>query len=183
MEIDSNTLNSFFSALTVLILALIAWWNKQRTDSAAITATATTQTASSNQAIALVTPGIAPATTIPSNTLIHSSSDPQTFNPGFSVQPAEVVIKSGTPLTLRIQTGLATKHLTIDWKDGTPIQDVPLLAGSASPIHTFTFSPSEHYTRCSFFPKFTISDDRGHYQEFNNDPGYQGDSCAIYVEP
>jgi hypothetical protein len=52
MDVNAETLNQFFQVLTVLILALIAWWNKQRTDSAATTAAATTQTAASNAAIA-----------------------------------------------------------------------------------------------------------------------------------
>jgi hypothetical protein len=60
VEIDATTLNQFFQALTVLILALIAWWNKQRTDSAATTAAATTQTAASNAAMAAL-PVAAPA--------------------------------------------------------------------------------------------------------------------------
>jgi hypothetical protein len=65
MIIDETTLTQFFSALTVLILAIIAWYNKTRTDSAAITAAATTQTAVTNQAMAAVTPGIASPTTTP----------------------------------------------------------------------------------------------------------------------
>jgi hypothetical protein len=60
MEIDATTLNQFLAALTVLILAVIAWLSKQRTDSAAITAAATTQTAATNAAMAAAT---APAAT------------------------------------------------------------------------------------------------------------------------
>lgn len=56
MIINETTLTQFFSALTVLILAIIAWYNKTRTDSAAITASATTQTASSNAQMAAATP-------------------------------------------------------------------------------------------------------------------------------
>jgi hypothetical protein len=52
MEIDGNTLNGLFQALTVGILALIAWYNQQRTASAATTAAATTSTATTNAAIA-----------------------------------------------------------------------------------------------------------------------------------
>jgi len=52
MEIDANTLNSFFTMLSALILAIIAWYNKQRTDSAAVTAAATTQTAETNTTMA-----------------------------------------------------------------------------------------------------------------------------------
>jgi hypothetical protein len=65
MIIDEITLTQFFSALTVLILAIIAWLNKQRTDSAAITAAATTATASSNAVMADATPVSTPAGTVP----------------------------------------------------------------------------------------------------------------------
>lgn len=52
MIIDAETLNQFLAALTALILIIIAWYNKQRTDLAAVTATAATQTAVTNQAMA-----------------------------------------------------------------------------------------------------------------------------------
>lgn len=56
MEIDATTLNSFFAALTALLLIIIAWFNRQRTASALITASATSQTAITNQAMAAVPP-------------------------------------------------------------------------------------------------------------------------------
>ncbi|MFA5379070.1 MAG: hypothetical protein WC455_25165 [Dehalococcoidia bacterium] len=52
MEITADTLNQFFGMITVVILAIIAWYNKQRTGSAATTAAATTSTAATNAAIA-----------------------------------------------------------------------------------------------------------------------------------
>jgi len=52
MDINAETLNQLFGAISVLILAVIAWYNKQRTESAATTAAATTQTATTNAAIA-----------------------------------------------------------------------------------------------------------------------------------
>lgn len=52
MEIDTTTLNSFFAALSALILIIIAYLNKIRTDSAATTAAATSATATTNAAIA-----------------------------------------------------------------------------------------------------------------------------------
>jgi hypothetical protein len=48
IAIDEVTLNTFFAALTALILAIIAWYNKQRTTAAVQTATAAVQTASTN---------------------------------------------------------------------------------------------------------------------------------------
>lgn len=55
MEINAETLNQFFQLLTIAILAIIAWWNKQRTDSAATTAAATVQTAQTNAVMAAPT--------------------------------------------------------------------------------------------------------------------------------
>jgi hypothetical protein len=67
IEIDPEILNTFLAALTALILAIIAWYNRQRTVSAAITATATTQTATTNQAMATAAPvaPIAPMSMVP----------------------------------------------------------------------------------------------------------------------
>jgi len=52
MAIDTEMTNQIVQLVTLIILAIIAWYNKQRTDSAATTAAATTQTAASNAAIA-----------------------------------------------------------------------------------------------------------------------------------
>jgi hypothetical protein len=54
MDITADTLNQFFSMVSVVILAIIAWYNKQRTESAATTAAATTATASTNANIAAI---------------------------------------------------------------------------------------------------------------------------------
>jgi hypothetical protein len=49
--IETTDLNTIITALMALILAIIAWYNKQRTATAATIATATTQTAISNAVI------------------------------------------------------------------------------------------------------------------------------------
>lgn len=56
IQIDEVTLNTFFAALTALILAIIAWYNKQRTTAAVQTATAATQTAMTNAVMAAAIP-------------------------------------------------------------------------------------------------------------------------------
>jgi len=61
IAIDEVTLNTFFAALTALILAIIAWYNKQRTTAAVQTATAATQTAMTNAVMAAATQPAAPA--------------------------------------------------------------------------------------------------------------------------
>lgn len=159
MEIDSTTLNTFLTALSALILAIIAWYNKQRTDSAVQTAAATQSTALSNAQMATA----------------------EKFDPGFTVLPTSPELKSGQSVALRVQTGLATKHLVIDWNDGSTPQEIPLLAGSATAIHTYTFTPDGKYTGHTFFPVFTISDDAGHWKSFNNVSIGQGACCAVYV--
>lgn len=53
--IDESTLNTVLSALIALILAIIAWYNKQRTTAAVQTATAATQTAMTNAVMAAAT--------------------------------------------------------------------------------------------------------------------------------
>ena len=60
LDIDPALLTAVFEALIVLLLAIIALFNKKRTDSAAVTAAATTQTAVTNQAMAIATQPAAP---------------------------------------------------------------------------------------------------------------------------
>ncbi len=52
MEITADTLNQFFGMLTVIILAIIAWYNQQRTASSVKIADATRDTAETNTKIA-----------------------------------------------------------------------------------------------------------------------------------
>ena len=113
-----------------------------------------------------------------------ASTSTTTFDPGFTVTPTSLSVKSGTAITLNVVTGIATTTLTIDWLDGV-IETIPLAVTSAgkvaSPSHTYTFVQTDpHYTGHSFYPKFTVSNGT-QSKVFNDVANGQGAACAIIV--
>jgi hypothetical protein len=106
------------------------------------------------------------------------------FDPGFTVTPTDLSIKSGTAITLSVVTGVATAILTIDWLDGV-VEAIPLSTTSAgkvaSPSHTYTYvQGSSQYTGHTFYPKFTVSNGTAS-KTFNDVANGQGAACAILV--
>ena len=113
-----------------------------------------------------------------------ASTSTTTFDPGFTVTPTSLSVKSGTAITLNVVTGIATTTLTIDWLDGV-IETIPLAVTSAgkvaSPSHTYTYvQGGTQYTGHSFYPKFTVSNGT-QSKVFNDVANGQGAACAILV--
>ena len=113
-----------------------------------------------------------------------ASTSTTTFDPGFTVTPISLSVKSGTAITLNVVTGVATTTLTIDWLDGV-IETIPLAVTSAgkvaSPSHTYTYvQGGTQYTGHSFYPKFTVSNGT-QSMVFNDVANGQGAACAILV--
>lgn len=113
-----------------------------------------------------------------------ASTSTTTFDPGFTVTPTSLSVKSGTAITLNVVTGVATTTLTIDWLDGV-IETIPLAVTSAgkvaSPSHTYTYvQGGTQYTGHSFYPKFTVSNGT-QSKVFNDVANGQGAACAILV--
>ena len=113
-----------------------------------------------------------------------ASTSTTTFDPGFTVTPTFLSVKSGTAITLNVVTGVATTTLTIDWLDGV-IETIPLTVASAgkvaSPSHTYTYvQGGTQYTGNSFYPKFTVSNGT-QSMVFNDVANGQGAACAILV--
>jgi hypothetical protein len=113
-----------------------------------------------------------------------ASTSTTTFDPGFTVTPTSLSVKSGTAITLNVVTGVATTTLTIDWLDGV-IETIPLTVASAgnvaSPSHTYTYvQGGTQYTGHSFYPKFTVSNGT-QSKVFNDVANGQGTACAILV--
>ncbi len=113
-----------------------------------------------------------------------ASTSTTTFDPGFTVTPTSLSVKSGTAITLNVVTGVATTTLTIDWLDGV-IETIPLTVTSAgkvaSPSHTYTYvQGGTQYTGHSFYPKFTVSNGT-QSNVFNDVANGQGAACAILV--
>ena len=113
-----------------------------------------------------------------------ASTSTTTFDPGFTVTPTSLSVKSGNPITLNVVTGVATTTLTIDWQDGV-VETIPLSTTSAgkvaSPSHTYTYvQGGTQYTGHSFYPKFTVSNGT-QSKVFNDVANGQGAACAILV--
>ena len=113
-----------------------------------------------------------------------ASTSTTTFDPGFTVTPTSLSVKSGTAITLNVVTGVATTTLTIDWLDGV-IETIPLTVASAgkvaSPSHTYTYvQGGTQYTGHTFYPKFTVSNGT-QSNVFNDVANGQGAACAILV--
>ena len=166
----TQILASFPDSGTVLagVSTIIIYLFHQGTKSVSATSTtnATATTASTNAA----------ATT--------ASTSTTTFDPGFTVTPTSLSVKSGTAITLNVVTGVATTTLTIDWLDGV-IETIPLTVASAgkvaSPSHTYTYvQGGTQYTGHSFYPKFTVSNGT-QSNVFNDVANGQGAACAILV--
>ena len=127
----------------------------------------------------------AAATTASTNAAATTAStSTTTFDPGFTVTPTSLSVKSGTAITLNVVTGVATTTLTIDWLDGV-IETIPLTVTSAgkvaSPSHTYTYvQGGTQYTGHSFYPKFTVSNGT-QSKVFNDVANGQGAACAIIV--
>ena len=127
----------------------------------------------------------AAATTASTNAAATTAStSTTTFDPGFTVTPTSLSVKSGTAITLNVVTGVATTTLTIDWLDGV-IETIPLTVASAgkvaSPSHTYTYvQGGTQYTGHSFYPKFTVSNGT-QSMVFNDVANGQGAACAILV--
>ena len=166
----TQILASFPDSGTVLagVSTIIIYLFHQGTNSVSATSTtnAAATTASTNAA----------ATT--------ASTSTTTFDPGFTVTPTSLSVKSGTAITLNVVTGVATTTLTIDWLDGV-IETIPLTVASAgkvaSPSHTYTYvQGGTQYTGNSFYPKFTVSNGT-QSKVFNDVANGQGAACAILV--
>ena len=127
----------------------------------------------------------AAATTASTNAAATTAStSTTTFDPGFTVTPTSLSVKSGTAITLNVVTGVATTTLTIDWQDGV-VETIPLSTTSAgkvaSPSHTYTYvQGGTQYTGHSFYPKFTVSNGT-QSMVFNDVANGQGAACAIIV--
>ena len=127
----------------------------------------------------------AAATTASTNAAATTAStSTTTFDPGFTVTPTSLSVKSGTAITLNVVTGVATTTLTIDWQDGV-VETIPLSTTSAgkvaSPSHTYTYvQGGTQYTGHSFYPKFTVSNGT-QSKVFNDVANGQGAACAIIV--
>ena len=127
----------------------------------------------------------AAATTASTNAAATTAStSTTTFDPGFTVTPTSLSVKSGTAITLNVVTGVATTTLTIDWQDGV-VETIPLTVTSAgkvaSPSHTYTYvQGGTQYTGHSFYPKFTVSNGT-QSKVFNDVANGQGAACAIIV--
>ena len=127
----------------------------------------------------------AAATTASTNAAATTAStSTTTFDPGFTVTPTSLSVKSGTAITLNVVTGVATTTLTIDWQDGV-VETIPLSTTSAgkvaSPSHTYTYvQGGTQYTGHSFYPKFTVSNGT-QSKVFNDVANGQGAACAILV--
>ena len=130
------------------------------------------------------TTNAAATTASTTTTSTTASTSTTTFDPGFTVTPTSLSVKSGTAITLNVVTGVATTTLTIDWLDGV-IETIPLTVTSAgkvaSPSHTYTYvQGGTQYTGHSFYPKFTVSNGT-QSKVFNDVANGQGAACAIIV--
>lgn len=161
-----SDINTILTALMALILAVIAWYNKQRTATAATIATATTQTAISNSAMASI-PQALPLTT-------------PVFDPGFTVYPASLIVKSGQTAGLNIKAGLAAISCTVVWGDG--VSTTTPIRGEVSLSHVYNYISDGKYTGHQFYPVFTIKDAYGQTRTFNDVSAGQGACCAIEVQ-
>ena len=126
----------------------------------------------------------ATTTTTTSTAAATTATSTTTFDPGFTVTPTSLTVKSGTPITLNVITGVATTILTIDWLDGV-VETIPLSTTStgkvASPSHTYTYvQGTSQYTGHSFYPKFTVSNGVSS-KTFNDVANGQGAACAVLV--
>ena len=127
----------------------------------------------------------AAATTASTNAAATTAStSTTTFDPGFTVTPTSLSVKSGTAIILNVVTGVATTTLTIDWQDGV-VETIPLTVTSAgkvaSPSHTYTYvQGGTQYTGHTFYPKFTVSNGT-QSNVFNDVANGQGAACAIIV--
>ena len=175
----TQILASFPDSGTVLagVSTIIIYLFDQGTKS--VSATSTTNAAATT---ASTTTAATTASTTTTSTTASTSTT--TFDPGFTVTPTSLSVKSGTAITLNVVTGVATTTLTIDWLDGV-IETIPLAVTSAgkvaSPSHTYTFVQTDpHYTGHSFYPKFTVSNGT-QSKVFNDVANGQGAACAILV--
>jgi hypothetical protein len=115
---------------------------------------------------------------------VSASASSDKFDPGFTVTPTDLSIKSGVTITLNVVTGVATTILTIDWLDGV-IENIALSTTSAgkvaSPSHTYTYvQGTSQYTGHTFYPKFTVSNGT-QSKTFNDVANGQGAACAVLV--
>jgi hypothetical protein len=107
------------------------------------------------------------------------------WQPDFSVVPAFNKIRSGTPLTLYLDTGAndqgqhACKEVIIDWMDGSPLENIQIVKGAAQPAHTYVYIAGiSQYDSHSFYPEFiTVDSYDGSRKAFNT----EGRSCEIEV--
>ena len=167
----TQILASFPDSGTVLagVSTIIIYLFHQGTKSVSATAASTTTTSTTASTNAAAT---------------TASTSTTTFDPGFTVTPTSLSVKSGTAITLNVVTGVATTTLTIDWQDGV-VETIPLSTTSAgkvaSPSHTYTYvQGGTQYTGHSFYPKFTVSNGT-QSKVFNDVANGQGAACAIIV--
>jgi len=190
--IDPVTLQTFFAALTALILAIIAFLNYLRTNFAKTTATAAVTTATAATAAAAAP--IPAATAAPIVITVPAAVQPGSaaaaapastaFDLGFSVTPTLIYgLKSPTTITFRLSGSQAAvdhpgiESVDISWDDGSS-QNVKMVNGYAEVQHIFMFVKTGHYTGWTFNPVFIINGTDGSRRTFNMD----GTSVEIGIE-
>jgi hypothetical protein len=116
-------------------------------------------------------------------------------NPDFEVTQSPAL---GTPVkqpcnaTLYFIVGANSKALTVDWRDGSPVQIIPLVpraAGGfmATATHVYTDTPAElteggnTYTGHGFEPLFTLTSNNGGTQTYDSATATQPGICAEFV--
>ena len=107
------------------------------------------------------------------------------WQPDFSVVPTFPRVVSGTPIIFTLDTGAgdqgihACKMVIIDWMDGSPLENVPMIKGFAQVVHTYIYvAGTSEYDAHSFFPEFTTVDSfDGAKKSFNTD----GRACMVEV--
>jgi len=178
MILESTDLQTLISALIALILAIIAIFNKQRTDivkaTAALVTTAPVTVAPTPAPVAMPAM-MAPVATAPAG-ISYPTAPGQVVNwLSFKVTPTLLYgLKSPTTLTFRFEgTQKQPDHpgivaVTANWDDGTS-ELVTMINGYAEVKHTFTFKPTDKYTGWTFNPVFLLHGSDGSTRLFNDD--------------
>jgi hypothetical protein len=165
MDLATFDIEGFFAMISAILLLIITWYNKQRTEDNTVIANAVTATAKTNAVMAM--------------TPVQTASIP-VFDPGFTVTPASAEIKNGGTVLLAIIAGVSATKIVIDWGDGT-VATRPM-NGSLTISHTYNITVSDyHYPNHQFYPVFTLYDMYGQEKQFNNMANGQGSCCAILV--
>lgn len=165
MIIEATDLQTLISALIAFILAIIAIFNKQRTDIV------------KNQQNAITTAPMAPAAPT-------APAAPAGNWLAFKVTPTLLYgLKSPSTITFRLEgTQPQPDHpgivaVTVNWDDGLS-ELITLTNGYAEVKHTFSFKPTDKYTGKTFNPMFMLHGSDGSSLPFN----FDGISVEIGIE-